>query len=347
MVPSDATPSDRASEAALARPGVCVTGEARAFVYPGVRANLATLLRSIRAAALYMTIARHASCDGGTLSRDAALCASTRGAVFELDEADLAAQFQQAGVLTLLNVSSCATERNQHEMCCHFSNARRARPTPAFLQYLELRRCADWMLQPQRARILTHIVRTRPDLIYLHPHRLDVGRYTQPTFTRKAEPYSFMASHRSTELFAPGDWFIIVPLGVARALFTFLYETIDRQCRRGSLALAAESAPESQLLTDLARVLGETSHDCGAVDAPYVDSLGLRDPAEARGWLAKLDRLGAPGRLEWGRPWARCIDSFHALGVVRVFANGAPDCSRSSNTSACESAARRIIGKLR
>ena len=36
-----------------------------------------------------------------------------------------------------------------------------------------------------------------------------------------------------------------------------------------------------------------------------------------------------------------------ALGVVRVFANGTPDCSRSSNTSACESAARRIIGKLR
>ena len=361
----------------MARPGVCVTGEARAFVYPGVRANLALLLRSIRVAALYITIARTNSCDGQVLRNNASLCANTRQTVLELDAAGLRAEFPQTpSMINVLNVSSCSTERNAHEACC-LLNARRRRhyPTPAFLQYLEVRRCADWMLALPAEVGLTHIIRTRPDLVYLHPHRLDVGRYTQPTFLRKAAAFSYMAHHRTNELFAPGDWFIVVPIAYARRLFTNFYNQIDGHCRKGALGLAAAVAPEASLLADLDAVLGERGHDCGKVDEGHwpthevIEALGVTSDRPARnGGTQHQDKDGGVGglgavefarfyvdklarlhpeqvgfkELIWGAPWARCLESF-ALGIVMARADGTVDCSRASNATECNVAARRIV----
>jgi hypothetical protein len=259
------------------RSGVCVTGEARSFRWPGVRRSLRSFLTAVNAVEVRITISRTSACEGLVLRRNNTLCAVTRAKRFDLPISALQAEFPTA-TLTVLERSACDNGHNDHEWCCTGDNGSHAsRPKSAFLQYVEIARCISLL----SLRALTHVIRTRPDLIYLNVTRaFDVSTVALPTVVRKAMPGSLQSrlrhwvgprckpnrtsrcgyySHGSSELSQPGDWFMVSPALHAARFFGNLIQRMRASCHaeapasatpRYSASLAASLTPEARLLTD-------------------------------------------------------------------------------------------------
>ena len=260
--------------------GACVTGEARSFRFATMRGALVDLLQEVRVAALYMSIARVSSCDGIVLTQNQTLCTLTRSAHWNDDEAALRAELRplhphlQVLQITLHNESSC--DHHRRERCCapgHAGPDRYGNKGPGrsgFLQYLELWKCVEWMDQQRQPKgsstlQLTHVLRTRPDVLYLRaassaartswppgaPSLIIAALSAAhvPIFIRKADLASPAAVYRRhNETMVAGDWFFVMPIGWARYIFARAYGVVDRLCMRGSFQVARSQGAELFLL---------------------------------------------------------------------------------------------------
>lgn len=228
--------------------GVCVTGEARSFRFAGIRHELRRFLHQISAVEVHMRIARATSaCGGFEHARSSHLCESSKKAVFTMSTYELQREFPEAHI-ELLNSSSCA-HAEQQEACCQkpcCSNPQSC-SVHAFLQYAAISACTLRLLE--RSSTLTHIVRTRPDVLYLGS--IEIGNIDQVTMIRKAEAGSMLSARtQGREEKQPGDWFSVVPVyttehrtRASRFLGSFV-QRMREECLRGRCRLASSRTPE-------------------------------------------------------------------------------------------------------
>lgn len=240
------------------RAGVCVTGEARSFALPGVRASLRNLLRMFDseagvATAVRMIIYRKgsASCSGSILSAIPAECRRAQEAFLAMPHSELQAEFPGASI-TLLNKSTCfdplvaaynesccAVHRKVHGQMLEGSNTNFTREPGTFLQYVAFHRCAVELLRVHAAslRPITHLLKTRPDVIYPnagHIARAVLSSHT-PVLARKGE--------RLTYVKGPTDIIFAAPARSAEGFFAAFSAPMHRFC-----AIYANSSLPSQML---------------------------------------------------------------------------------------------------
>lgn len=149
--------------------GVCVTGEARYFAYESVRASLETFVRTLDALAIRLEIARKgsASCSGFQMKFFPDECKRLKRMYLRIPEHDLITPL--SGTRTVItarvvNVSSCEGHQLHSHACC---NVRGNLEPGSFLQYFVAQRCVDWLFDTYP--LMTHVIRTRPDVMYEHP----------------------------------------------------------------------------------------------------------------------------------------------------------------------------------
>ena len=270
------------------RTAVCVTGEARAFRIAAVRASLRHFLESVQTVALDMAIARYTSACGLSLSRGRGReyhsCAVATSQGFHLEESVLRAEFSHGSWrrqmrVELFNTSTCSNGRHENETCCHQQNRTTIWQPSAYLQYKELAQCALRLAATAAAAPLheraTHLIRTRPDTLYLDlksSFRLErLAGFTRPTMVRKAQAGSpFVAARRgksAVEASQPGDWFMIVPLAEVATFFTELVAPLESACTRGvwqGMRSPTSATPEAWLLATRVQC-NQTSGGCSGV----------------------------------------------------------------------------------
>ena len=345
------------------RAGVCVTGEARSFRYPGVRQSLHTLLKwtGSEPHALSMTLARRSSCQGLLLRKNGTYCRMTADRRFDVPLEVLQREFPGASI-TLLEESSCANERHAEEPCCKPSK-KEGRATlfrPGFLQAVELVRCAELLLEKHAEAVdvagggirtrpelhagggrllvhgalrgpLTHIVRTRPDVVYLGSGAaFDLRSITRPTMVRKAEPGSLVGASGPIEISQPDHRFIAVPIDAAAAYFGSLIDPMRAMCARGSYTIARTLVLEAFLQRAAAAVYANESAD-GAASSPAVIFRGVE---------CEAGRKGSAQEDVTSTLTEQCIKSFPTITVT---ADGEPRCQRMADGPTCDAEARAIV----
>ena len=230
------------SSSSAPRVGVCVTGEARSFALRGVRASLQELLAQFEEPALRMILARRgsATCSGNVYSGSHKMCFMAQHSFFAMGEGELQAEFPTARI-TLVNVSNCATAPASATACCRATPWNATRQPGAFLQYFAVARCVGELLDGEAAagrRPLTHVIRTRPDVVYLDPPavaRAVVGA-SRALLQRKGED----PLHHGR---GP-DIFMAAPAADARRFFSAVPERMAEHCTNGSVRMAHSTQPE-------------------------------------------------------------------------------------------------------
>ena len=229
--------------------GVCVTGEARSFRFAGVRESLRQFLRDSSAVEIRMRIARSTiACTGFENFRSSRLCTSSKESPLTLSHSEIQREFPEAHI-ELLNASTCAGMGETEaccKSCCKGKPEQSCSAVHAFLQYAAVASCATQLLE---RRSLTHIVRTRPDMLYLG--RIEFSRIDSITMIRKAEAGSVQSQRTDgREAAHAGDWFFVAPVHsderreLARRFFDSLVKPMREHCARGSCGLAMSNTPE-------------------------------------------------------------------------------------------------------
>lgn len=151
--------------------GVCVTGEARYFELRSVRASLKEFALALDPMALRMEIARRgsASCSGFQMKFFPGECTRLKQMYLRIPRRELVAPFGATRTIAttrVVNVSSCDALGLQTHACCR---VRGGLEPGSFLQYFVAQRCVDWLFDSFPR--MTHVIRTRPDVMYERPSR--------------------------------------------------------------------------------------------------------------------------------------------------------------------------------
>ena len=230
--------------------GVCVVGEARSFALPAFRASLRSLLDALAVShppVLSFQLSRSNTIKCVASSSHRKECAMVLSWRFEMSEAQLRAEFPEVEHVTLTNSSRC---EQLHEPCCRLSQRQsRHRPVKeptAYLQYAGIATCVRGLLglsrlsRPSRdGRRLSHIIRTRPDVLYLEPTSIAAAVLAsrEPLVARKGDSGALAE--------AGGDWFLSSPAAQAGDFFEALVAPIRRECVLGRLDMATSTQPET------------------------------------------------------------------------------------------------------
>jgi len=274
--------------------------------------------------------------------------------------------------VTLYNSSTCVNGRHDGELCCRGPTGHTKAWAPrAYLQFSELVRCALGLVES--ANDATHIVRTRPDLMYLDvAHSFGSARLaaiTLPTFASKAENGSATTTqlHRVhvpgggarrsdwimwpkgyMEAQQPADWFFVVPMARATVFFSELIAPLHAACaaNRWSGHLSPSTASAEVFLLAKQQRCNRTSGRCGAplwfspFGQPY-------NNVHFRG-VACDPRV--PPETFLG---LRCMSTFAVVSLSSSHPSGAsrpagdvisiPNCARLVHMAECERRARAVL----
>eukprot|EP00966_Prymnesium_polylepis_P219410 5076244-Prymnesium_polylepis.1 len=198
---SRAPPRNHTPDACARREGtgVCVTGEARSFAIPAVRASLREFLAAVGAVAVRMHIARRASSSmGWTHGHDRALRGNAvRNISFGAEAADVEREFARWHASVVLSVASdCEQPGDRNDECCrvaarrnHTSHATRYPPGAGGLGSCALRarlRAVDQLRLPAVRHVCTVRARARRAVALLgarrpQPPRQPARRSLDPT----------------------------------------------------------------------------------------------------------------------------------------------------------------------
>jgi hypothetical protein len=150
------------------RLGVCVVGEARTFSHELVRSSLRRFLDVNRPPIVDFDISRgrkSEDCSSWRDSRNATLCAQNAELHFNLTSDELRAEFPEARI-TLQDVHDCASVGGA---CCSTSTLCAHGPPSGWLQYSAVASCLYRVARAGAPLGVTHVVRTRPDIVYYPP----------------------------------------------------------------------------------------------------------------------------------------------------------------------------------
>ena len=248
--------------AADARTGVCVTGQARSFALFGVRRSLRKLLDTLPGPVLvHMILARQTTyAIPARIKARAQTRPLLRKHALELSEETLRAEFPEAREIALFNDSSCeGLPHIQNRSCCrlrretadreaagekfeHNLHITKAQPG-AFIQYAHVEHCVDSLLSRPEGRTISHVIRTRPDLLYVDTAPILDALHNAtdlPIAMRRAQAFG-MGKYR----FMLWDWFVILPTARAREMVHSWIGHMDDECSRGRARYAYDLRPES------------------------------------------------------------------------------------------------------
>ena len=298
--------------------GVCVTGEARAFSLHGVRDSLRQLLQQFDQPTVRFILARRgsASCSGNVYRESPKLCYLAEHSFFGMPLRELQRDFPSAN-MTITHQSSCAVQPARAEPCCRpyqsvGSIGEPRREPGSFLQHFAILRCVRDVLADaaSRGKILSHVIRTRPDAVYLDPAGIAraVLGLNESTF----------AMHRRSSG-SGSDIFMAAPASAAASFFGAAPATMTAQCNQST---------------------GASTH---------MDSTGGTVPRAAPGGTVPsgtantaLARSKAPEALVVSGNRDRRIIT-PTLPVVIINVLGQPSgCVSQPNVSACQALASRI-----
>lgn len=144
--------------------GVCITGEARYLALERVQRQLQQFLNELRPRLVHYDVARKgsASCSGFQMQFSPSECRRLKSMTFRGER--VPSQPYRTTV-SIVARSSCAGRNLSNHACCNIAGA--AFEPGSLLQYHTAQSCIDSLFD--RDANITHVLRTRPDVLYKSP----------------------------------------------------------------------------------------------------------------------------------------------------------------------------------
>jgi len=305
--------------AADARTGVCITGQARSFALIGVRRSLRKMLDALPGPVImHMVLARHTTHLMLAKSPSRHARAGHAHTILNLTEHQIREEFPEAREIELFNDSSCeGLPYVANRSCCklrreiaareaagekfeHDNYITKSQPV-AFLQYANVDHCIETLLTRPEARTMDHVIRARPDLLYLDtvPILEALHKATDlPIAMRRA--WSFGMGQFRFQLW---DWFVILPIARAREVVHSWISHMDEECTlRGRARYAYDARPEITWMAKKPRPqFGVHTLPIGIVESPTQCScpwIDMAYPNCSRNCVAEYRRSSGTSPLQ-------------------------------------------------